>query len=99
MLHHSEVSHNDIVGFYSGAITVFYGVTLGLLMIGVWTNFTEAQQKVDREASCAAAFYRDLSNFPEPRRSQLQNDLRRYTRTVIEVGWPLQQKGHRRKNS
>jgi hypothetical protein len=92
-LHHSEVSHNDIVGFCFGAITVLYGITLGLLMVGVWTTFSEAQQKVDREASCLAAFYRDLSNFPEPSRSQLQTDLRRYTRTVIDVGWPLQQKG------
>ena len=92
-LHHSEISHNDIVGFYFSAITVLYGITLGLLMVDVWTNFSEAQQKVDREAACTAAFYRDLSNFPEPSRSQLQNDLRRYIRAVIDVGWPLQQKG------
>jgi hypothetical protein len=93
LLHHPEVSHNDIAGFYFGAVTTFYGITLGLLMVSVWTTFSDAQQKVDREASCLAAFYRDLSNFPEPSRSQLQTDLRRYTRTVIDVGWPLQQKG------
>jgi hypothetical protein len=92
-LHHSEASHNDIVGYYFGAITVFYGITLGLLMVDVWTTFSEAQQKVDREASSVAAFYRDISNFSEPSRSDLQNDLRRYIRTVIDVGWPLQQKG------
>src|SRR5215472_12518485 len=92
-LHHATLSHNDIVGFYFGAITVLYGITLGLLMVGVWTTFSEAQQKGDREASCLAAFYRDLSYFPEPNRSQLQTDLRRYTRTVIDVGWPLQQRG------
>jgi hypothetical protein len=80
-LHHSEASHNDIVGFYFGAITVLYGITLGLLMVGVWATFSGAQQKVDREASCLAAFYRDISNFPEPSRRQLQTDLRRYTRT------------------
>lgn len=92
-LHHSEASHNDVVGYYFGAITVFYGITLGLLMVNVWTIFSDAQQKVDREASCLAAFYRDVSNLPEPSRNQLQTDLRRYTRTVIDVGWPLQQKG------
>jgi hypothetical protein len=57
------------VGFYFGAITVLYGITLELLMVGVWTTFSEAQQKVDRGASCLAAFYRDLSNVPEPSRS------------------------------
>ena len=91
-LHHSELSHNDIAGFYLGAIAVFYGVTPGLLMIAVWQNFSETAQKVDYEAGCVAAFYRNLS-YPEPSRSQLQNDLRRYTRNVIDVAWPLQQKG------
>jgi hypothetical protein len=38
-LHHSEASHNDIVGFYFGAITLFYGITLGLLMVGVFPAF------------------------------------------------------------
>jgi hypothetical protein len=92
-LHHSELSHNDIVGFYFGAIAVFYGVTLGLLMVAVWQNFSETAQKVDREAGRVAAFYRNLSSYPEPSRSQLQNDLRRYTRNVIDVAWPQQQKG------
>ena len=92
-LHNSELSHNDIVGFYLGAIGVFYGVTLGLLMVAVWQNFSETAQKVDYEAGCVAAFYRNLSSYPEPSRSQLQNDLRRYTRNVIDVAWPQQQKG------
>jgi hypothetical protein len=36
---------------------------------------SDAQQKVDREASCLAAFYRDVSNLPEPSRNQLQTRL------------------------
>jgi hypothetical protein len=46
-----NVSYNDIVGYYFGAITLLYGITLGLLMVGDWTTLTETQQKVDREAS------------------------------------------------
>jgi hypothetical protein len=92
-LHHEEASHNDIVGFYFGAITVFYGITLGLLMVGVWSTFSETEDKVDREAGCIAALYRDISNYPDPARGQLQDDLRSYTRNVIEIAWPQQQKG------
>jgi hypothetical protein len=40
-LHHRDHSYNDVVGFYLGALTVFYGITLGLLMVGVWGNFTD----------------------------------------------------------
>ena len=92
-LHHATLSHNDIVGFYFGAITLLYGVTLGLLMIEVWSAFTETEAKVDREASTLAAIYLDVSHYPEPSRGHLQDDVRRYTRQVIDVAWPQQRKG------
>ena len=92
-LHHANVSYNDIVGYYFGAITVLYGITLGLLMVGVWSNFAETEAKVDREASVLAALYLDVSHYPEPNRGRLQDDLRRYARQVTDVAWPQQQKG------
>lgn len=92
-LHHASLSHNDIVGFYFGAITVLYGITLGLLMVGVWSTYTQTEDKVDHEASTLAAFYLDVSRYPEPIRGRLQNDLRDYTRHVIDEAWPQQQKG------
>jgi hypothetical protein len=92
-LHHATLSHNDIVGYYFGAITVLYGITLGLLMVGVWSTFTETAEKVDREAGALAALYGDVSHYPEPNRELLQHDLRNYARQVIDVAWPQQQKG------
>src|SRR5215469_11885650 len=92
-LHHATLSHNDIVGYYFGAVTVLYGITLGLLMVGVWSAFTETEEKVDREAGSLAALYRDVSLYPEPNRDRLQNDLRDYCRQVIDVAWPQQRKG------
>src|SRR5262249_21194988 len=93
LLHHVSVSYNDIVGWYFGSITVLYGITLGLLMVGDWSTHTETQQRVDAEASTLAACYLDVSRYPEPTRGRLQNDLRRYTRQVIDVAWPEQKKG------
>lgn len=92
-LHQVNVSYNDIVGCYFSAITVLYGITLGLLMVGDWSTLTETQDRVDNEASTLAAFYLDISEYPEPTRGRLQNDLRSYTREVIDVAWPEQQKG------
>jgi len=92
-LHHGTGSHNDIVGYYFGAITLLYGITLGLLMVGDWSTLTETQEKVDREASTLAAFYLDVSHYPDPLRGRLQKDLRNYTHEVIDVAWPEQQRG------
>lgn len=92
-LHHVDQSHNDIVGFYFSGVTVFYGITLGLLMVGAWGTFTDAAAKVDAEAGTLDVLYRNVSFYPEPIRSQLQDELRRYARNVIDVAWPLQRKG------
>ena len=90
---HLQHSYNDIVGFYLAGITVLYGVTLGLLAIGAWTTYTETESKVAREAAAVASLYRTVGSLQEPTRSVLQQDLREYTRKVIEIGWPEQQKG------
>jgi hypothetical protein len=92
-LHQIDHSHNDIVGFYLAAITVFYGITLGLVAVGTWDTYSDVQNRVDREAVAVGALYRDVGAYPEPLRSQLQNDLRGYVRQVIDVGWPMQQQG------
>jgi Protein of unknown function (DUF4239) len=92
-LHDLEHAYNDIVGFYMAGVTVLYGVSVGLLAIGTWATYTEVQAKVDHEAAAVGALYRDISAYPEPGRSIMQNDLRRYTRQVIDVGWPMQRRG------
>ena len=89
----SERSHNDIVGFYLAGITVLYGVSLGLLAVGAWTTYTDTEAKVAQEAAAVSGLYRSVSGLPEPPRSLLQNDLRDYTREVIDVGWPEQRRG------
>lgn len=48
-LHHEHLAYNDIVGFYFGALTVLYGITLGLLMVGVRSIFSDTDQKVSRK--------------------------------------------------
>ena len=40
-----------------------------------------------------AALYRNVSNFPDPKRAELQADLREYAHQVIDVAWPLQRRG------
>ena len=86
-------SYNDFVGSYFGALTTLYGITLGLLMVGVWSNYSDTDQKVSREAATLSALYHDVSHYPEPMRSELQKELGSYCRDVIDVAWPQQKKG------
>jgi len=92
-LHHAEHAYNDIVGFYMAGVTVLYAVSVGLLAIGAWATYSEVEGKVDHEAAALGALYRDINAYPEPARTIMQDDLRRYTRQVIDVGWPLQRHG------
>jgi hypothetical protein len=91
--HRQDHSHNDIVSYFLAAVTVFYGITLGLLAVATWTTYSGTQDKVDHEAQVLASLYRDTDTFPEPLRTKLEEDLRAYTRQVIDVSWPLQRQG------
>ena len=92
-LHQVDHSHNDIVSYYLAAVTVFYGITLGLVAVGTWNTYSEVETKVDHEAQVIASLYRDVSAYPEPFRTTLTNDLKSYLHEVIYVSWPLQRKG------
>ncbi|MGI4729832.1 MAG: hypothetical protein ACRYFL_00815 [Janthinobacterium lividum] len=92
-LHQIDHSHNDIVGYYLAAVTVFYGITLGLVAIGTWDAFSATNSKVDGEAQVIASIYRDIGGYSEPWKSQMRNDLRGYTYNVIHVSWPMQRQG------
>ena len=92
-IHQVDHSHNDIVGYFLAALTVFYGITLGLVAIGTWETFSAVGEKVDAEAQVVASLYRDVGGYREPWRAQLRGDLAGYLREVVTVSWPLQRQG------
>ncbi len=92
-VHGEQHSHNEIVGFYLGSVCLLYGITLGLLAVGTWEAYSAMEDKVGQEAAALAALYRDVSSFSDPKRTELQANLREYARQVIEVSWPLQRRG------
>lgn len=85
---------NDAVSGTVQAIGVFYGITVGLIAVGVWSTNSNASDLVSKEASSIGALYRDVSGYPEPVRSELRTKMRDYTVFVIEKAWPAQQAGH-----
>ncbi|HEY2476318.1 MAG TPA: hypothetical protein VGI19_16135 [Candidatus Cybelea sp.] len=84
--------HNQGVDAYIGAAAVFYGIVSGLIAVAAWEQFASYDDKVTQEAGAIATLYRNVVTYPEPYGSTLTDELRAYTRAVID-GWPLLQRG------
>lgn len=85
---------NDLVSYFLGASGVIYGIALGLVAAGVWTNFQTLSGEVDQEAAITVAIYQDVSAYPMPQRQRLQQQLRAYVQTVIHQDWPQLRQGN-----
>jgi hypothetical protein len=95
LLPHLRVRSEDseFNGAMVQAVMVFYGLALALIAVNVWETHSDVAKIVSQEATAVGALYRDVSTYPEPIRSQLQDQLRRYLDYVIREAWPLQRKG------
>lgn len=85
---------NDAISGTVQAIGVFYGITVGLIAVAVWTANTSSSDLVSKEAASIGSLYRDLGGYPEPLRTELRSKLREYTVTIIEKAWPAQRTGN-----
>jgi hypothetical protein len=90
---HYDDGANDAVSGTVQAIGVFYGITVGLIAVGVWNTSSNASELVSREAVAIGALYRDVSGYPAPLRDELRAKLREYTVFVIDEAWPAQKRG------
>jgi len=70
-----------------------FGIILGLVAVGVWTNFAEAQELVDEEAAVTYALYQQCSHLPGPIVGQIKNEIRGYIDDVIKKEWSQAQEG------
>jgi len=86
-------SVNDAVSGTVQAIGVFYGITVGLIAVGVWNTNSNAAELVSKEAAAIGALYRNTSGYPSPIREDLRAGLRDYTMFMIYEAWPEQKVG------
>jgi hypothetical protein len=75
------------------SIMVFYGLATALTAVQVWEGYEKVREINEQEASSLAAFYRNVSEYPEPLRSDLRGRVRTYTHQIITDAWPLQRRG------
>jgi hypothetical protein len=89
---HEHFDNGTIAGLLSALIGV-YAVAAGLTAVAVWGNLVDAGSDVSREAAAIAVLYHDLGGHPPTVRHQGRRALIAYTRYVINVEWPMHQKG------
>jgi hypothetical protein len=90
---HGQDKTNEMVSLNIASFSVFYGILLGLVAVGVYADYASTQDIVEREASTLSALYSDTGALPEPQRTKLLADLRDYAKETIEKDWPAQAKG------
>jgi hypothetical protein len=84
---------NGLIELVLTGTGLFYGLLLGLIAAATYTTFADTENVVNDEATAVTALYRDVSNYPEPVRGQLRDDIRNYVSYVIDEAWPAQQRG------
>jgi Protein of unknown function (DUF4239) len=85
--------YNDLINATIATVGVFFGITLGLISVGAWQEFTDINTNVNQEVSSINVLYRAVSLYPDPSRDLLKNSLKEYVRYAIDEEWPSQQKG------
>src|SRR6266850_7662673 len=88
-----EGGESDFTGAMLQSVMVFYGLAVALIAVNVFQTYSDTTKVVTEEATALNAIYRDVTSYPDPIRTDLQQQLRYYTDQVIHQAWPLQQKG------
>jgi amino acid transporter len=88
-----EDRSNNVVSTFLSVSGLFYGITLGLIAVGTYTNFGVAETAVSLEAGALNGLYRDVGMLSRPEKSEMQDILRDYAQYMVNEAWALQQQG------
>ena len=88
----SDMTNIGVNG-YNNNVGGLYRLLLGLVAVAAWQSYNSASTLVSREESAIGALYQDVSSYPEPYKTDMQNALKTYVHFVIDSEWPSQSKG------
>ena len=78
---------NDIVGFFFGALGVFYGIALGLVAVAAWESWSGVDDRVKEEGALIRALRSDTRSFPHPLNERLPGYLHQYVEFEMDTAW------------
>jgi len=89
-----RLQHNEIAAAIFSIIGVTYAVLLAFVAMLAWEGFNKAKAASYMEAVQVMDVFRTANTVSEPTRTNLIDDLSRYTVAVIATEWPAQAEGH-----
>jgi drug/metabolite transporter (DMT)-like permease len=84
---------NDVVGNFLSFTGLFFGILLGLVAVGAWESYNDADTALNNETANVVALYRDISVLPDPFRNKAKYAMRHYVDLVVNTEWPQQRVG------
>ena len=85
--------NQDVVSVMFSAVGVLYTVLLAFMVVLVWEQFNSAEDRTQQEATKISNLLRNSAVFPPPARSEIQERLIAYTRSVIDDEWETMARG------
>ena len=79
---------NSTAALAHAFVGVLYAVALGLMVVGVQSDYTEVEMVVMKEAYLAGDLYIDSEGLSEPARSEIQELTKKYVDAVVQKEWP-----------
>lgn len=85
---------NDTAALAHAFVGVLYAVALGLMVVGVQSDYTEVEMVVMKEAYLAGDLYIDSTGLAGQGGSEIQYLTRKYVDAVIQKEWPAVAPGY-----
>lgn len=86
-------AHHDVAGFVFTNLGVLYAVLLGFTVVNVQQNFDKIKDNAQIEASDLAELFHAAKVFPEDKKNEIRDGIRKYAESVRSEEWILMSKG------
>ncbi len=84
---------NATISEYMGVTGVFFGLVLGMVAVGSWESYQQANETAIHEASQIDVFYSTIALMPIERSPALKAAIQEFVQTIINQDWPKQRQG------
>lgn len=84
---------NAFISYFMVSTVLFTGVSLAVIVNGLWQSYHEARLNVLEEATTLYTLYKQIDAFSEPTRTILKTRIRDYTEYILYTEWPQMREG------
>lgn len=90
---HQLVTNTELIASVYQVMGTIYAILLTFTLWGVWQSFTDANKSVQNEAHALLDLVHMLEAYPHKKSDALHKAALDYVKTVVDIEWPLLQKG------